>query len=63
MMRSHPGDGTCITVRLPIDCEAARGTQQSAKIIHHLSIDPVPVESTSMRADTKDIKLPVKLSA
>ena len=63
MMRSRPGEGTCITVRLPIDCEAGRATQQSAKIIHHLSVDPVPVESAPMRADTNDIKLPVKLSA
>ena len=65
MMRSRPGEGTCITVRLPIDCESARGTTNSAKIVHHLPVDPAPelAAQAETKTITSDIKLPVKLRA
>jgi len=39
-VRSRPGEGTCFTVRLPLDCEKARAAIPPAKVVHHLVIEP-----------------------
>jgi cell cycle sensor histidine kinase DivJ len=61
MMRSRPDEGTCITVRMPLDCEGARGSHASARVIHHLPVDPAPAEAAG--AQTSEVKPLVKRSA
>jgi two-component system, cell cycle sensor histidine kinase DivJ len=59
-VRSRPGEGTCFTVRLPIDCEKARANISPSKIIHHLVIEPA---SAIAPAPVRDTGTPVKISA
>jgi len=61
IVRSKPGEGTCITLRIPLDCESAHGNQAGAVIIHHLPVDPAPMEAAE--AGTTEIKQLVKRSA
>jgi cell cycle sensor histidine kinase DivJ len=62
-MHSRPGEGTCVTLRLPLDCEAARGKELgAAKIVHHLPVEPATVENPAADA-VRELKVPVKRRA
>jgi cell cycle sensor histidine kinase DivJ len=41
-IRSRLGEGTCVTVRLPLDCETSRSSVQArpAKIVHSMPVGP-----------------------
>jgi two-component system, cell cycle sensor histidine kinase DivJ len=60
LVRSRPGDGTCFTVRLPLDCEKARASIPASKIVHHLVIEPTPAPAP---VQARDPAPAVKISA
>jgi cell cycle sensor histidine kinase DivJ len=62
LVRSRSGEGTCFTVRLPLDCEKARASIPASKIVHHLVIEPTPApKATTTQA--REHAIPVKISA
>jgi len=61
-VRSRPGEGTCFTVCLPLDCEKARASIPASKIVHHLVIEPAPAAKPATAA-ARDAAIPVKISA
>jgi cell cycle sensor histidine kinase DivJ len=66
MVRSRPGEGTCVTVRLPIDCEAARSRDtgfNGAKIIRHLPVDPALADANLAAGTARDMNMLVKRRA
>ena len=63
-MQSRPGEGTCVTVRLPLDCEAARSREpDTAKVVHHLPVEPVPVPTSLAAEAARETRVPVKRRA
>jgi cell cycle sensor histidine kinase DivJ len=65
LVRSRPGIGTRVTVRLPVDCEKARAAANAsqAKVVHHLVVEPTPVEPTRAEPVVSELESAVKISA
>jgi cell cycle sensor histidine kinase DivJ len=64
-LRSKLGAGTCITIRLPIDCESARRARASANAsnIHHVSPTAAPSPPDSTAAGATGDNFEVRISA
>jgi cell cycle sensor histidine kinase DivJ len=61
-LRSRLGEGTCVTIRLPIDCETARRNRAGVSNVHPVPVAAAPVESERIKP-TLDDNVEVRISA
>ncbi|MGZ5802766.1 MAG: PAS domain-containing sensor histidine kinase [Xanthobacteraceae bacterium] len=60
-MRSKLGEGTCITIRLPVDCDASRRARAKS-VVHHVA-PPASRHENTISAKTLDRNAAVRISA